>query len=449
MWNRRPAIFDPSIHIENHEKPMNNYQSTAPVTDVNAPPAGTEPVACDKLNVGGVPVGECDDNHGTGAPDISDDPMCAEHDAATMRVAKNIFSFIEEPTSFTALRDLFAANPLCTVMASKDSGNVLILLDCNVFGETDARQDLRQCPIGTDKFDILIRAIIAARHGRDDPPELHIGDFYMCINGGKHRKRSFMKPMQNPHMKKNKDKNRLFARDFMLHATERSWRQRKRCARGQARLTQMITMCANKETFAMEPQREYIVHGGSTLSDVFGPVELDPLVDLPRMRSEDKKGYFGKRYVLAGGNVDNDDDVDSAAEPDDDTPSSTTQAGVPISYHCLPTSVITDFVQGFGITHIIDLAPTPLNLAFKLAELGCSYVALCASEQMRMHLKQEACTALKAGIIDKNQKYLYDPRFADLGPEAVGDEFRSTPHKNRATTCKRTLSNSAQSYQLS
>ena len=444
MRNRRPAIFDPSIHIENHEKPVNNYQSTAPVTNVSAPPITTDPVARDTVAVGGPGGQEYDENGGALA---SSDPILAECDAAAARVAKNIFSFIEEPPSFTGLRDAFAANPLCTVMGSKDSGNVLILLDCNVFGETDARQDLRTCPIGNDKFDTLLRAIIAARHGREDPPELHVGDFYMCINGGKNRKRSFLKPMQNPNMKKGKDKNRLFTRDFMLHATESSWRQRKRCARGQARLTQTITMCANRESFAMEPQREYIVHGGSTLSDVFGPVELDPLADLPRMRSEDKKAYFGKRYVLAGGTVD-DDDVDSAAEPDETVPCQITE-GVPISYHCLPTTVVTDFVQGFGITHIIDLTPTPLDLAFKLAALGCSYVALCASEQMRDHLKQEAFTALKAGIIDKNQKYLYDPRFAELGPDAVGEEFRSTPHKNRATTCKRTLSNSAQSYQLS
>ena len=149
--------------------------------------------------------------------------------------------------------------------------------------------------------------------------------------------------------------------------------------------------------------------------------------------------------MLAGGNVD-DDDVDSAAEPDDTVPCQLTE-GVPISYHCLPVTVVTDFVQGFGITHIIDLTPTPLDLAFQLAALGCSYVAVCATDKIREHLKQEAFTALKAGIIDKDQKYLYDPRFAELGP--AGEEFRSTPHKNRATTCKRTLSNSAQSYQLS
>ena len=181
------------------------------------------------------------------------------------------------------------------------------------------------------------------------------------------------------------------------------------------------------KTFVQTPRQTYPVHGGTTHSDVFGPVTLDSLQDLPTISADEKKSYYGRRFCLAGGAVPQDeidaaeaegegDDLDEAEPHEDDTEAApqTSDGKVPISYHTLPISVITDLVAGFDIKHIIDLGPSPLNLGFEFARRGCSYVALCATSVQKEYLQERAFTALRAAIADPTEKLIFDARFQGI-----------------------------------
>lgn len=125
------------------------------------------------------------------------------------------------------------------------------------------------------------------------------------------------------------------------------------------------------------------------MSDVIGPVALDVVSSLPTLPClADKIMWWGKRGNRAGGPAMSEDE-DDEVEDDDDAEAPDDSVALPISHHCLPLAVITDLVEGFGAKHVIDLTPTPLPLAIKLLEMGCSYFAMCASEKMADSLKEQ------------------------------------------------------------
>ena len=46
-----------------------------------------------------------------------------------------------------AMGDMIKLCPLSNIRATPPHGNVIILFDCNSFGETDVQPDIRACPI--------------------------------------------------------------------------------------------------------------------------------------------------------------------------------------------------------------------------------------------------------------------------------------------------------------
>ena len=75
--------------------------------------------------------------------------------------------------------------------------------------------------------------------------------------------------------------------------------------------------------------------------------------------------------------------------------------------------MVTDVVDAYNVCHVIDLCPTPLCLGAQLASRGCSYVAVCATLMMKEYLQGANRAKIKAGILDPEQRILYDPRFAN------------------------------------
>eukprot|EP00973_Karenia_brevis_P077956 10829982-Karenia_brevis.AAC.1 len=293
----------------------------------------------------------------------------------------------EAGVSFDTLVQLFSANPLFTVQPNLESGNVMILFDCNTFGVTDVQACKRVCPVGKDKIDIPVRALLKARQGTDEPAKLTVGDIYTCFDGGKDRKRLFVKPLKNPNMKSGRDRNRTFMRTLLMHVSEASWRARRQRFKGNAKLTQQVYMVGNIATFNSIKHVKFSEMSGSTKSDVCG-TELEPLEDIPKIKASKVKDYYGKRWIMAGGKPDsesdsnsgdaesNDDDTTTPLkerEPkakDKDTASSAKDPLVPIAPHVLPTLVVTDLAKSFNVKHIIDLAPTPHSLAFEVIRRG-------------------------------------------------------------------------------
>ncbi len=269
---------------------------------------------------------------------------------------------------------------------------------------------------------------MTARQGTEEPEQLTYGDIYTCINGGKDRKRVFSKPLKNPNMKKGHDRNRTLTRNMMVHVTESSWRARRKRTNGHAKLTQTIYFLGNAATFANIPHRPFTTITGSTRSDVCGPINLDSLIDLPTMPAARKKDYYGKRFILAGGRVTDgtDDDDDDDSEDGDggevqnlgDRPIDGKEEDPPIAHHCLPVELITNLTEGFNVKHVIDISPTPLPLAYQIIKKGGSYVAVCATEVMNSYLKEQLFNQLIKGVVDPDEKLLYDPRFSAEAAEA-------------------------------
>ena len=334
-----------------------------------------------------------------------------------IRLQNQQSAFINEVASFDGMKQAFEVTPLALVKPGPETGNLLVLMDCNCWGETDSQPHRRATPMSKEKFDIPMRALLAARYGTDEPTALQKGEFWMCIDGGKDRKRHFVKVLKHPKMQKGRERKRLIHRKTMLHVTERSWRARRSRQHGSAKLSQNIHLVASYPTFAAVPHVQFKTITGSTRCDVIGPVDLPPRSSIPTML------YYGKHYILAGGKAD--DSSDDVSESDaeelaDDASKSEAQPAPsetkpPVS---LPIVLLQNFIETYNIKHVIDLAPTPLRLPFTALQLGCTYVGVTATPMMQTELKTRLYNDLIVAMVTPSEKYLYDPRYKQDGIDA-------------------------------
>ena len=139
------------------------------------------------------------------------------------------------------------ASPLGSIKASPDSGKVLILFDCNTYGETDSKPHLRVVPINRSSFDKLLKGVLQGRQHTSNPESMAVGDIYMCMDAGKERRRLFTNPLKVP-TKGQQDPNRNVYSKIMLHCTEDSVRKRRGIRRGAVKLTQGIHILRNYST---------------------------------------------------------------------------------------------------------------------------------------------------------------------------------------------------------
>lgn len=202
----------------------------------------------------------------------------------------------------TATQQHFEACPLALVKPSNETGRVMILANCSTFGVPDVQANRRHCPIGKDKFEPCMKAIIGARHdGNPEPAKLKHGEIYVMITPVE-RKTMFSRVLKNASMKSGKNKDRTHVRKKTLTITEASWRKRQQRRKGFAKLTQSIYIGGNWSTLAHIKHATFSTYSGSTKSDVMGPVDLDDPADMAMIHHSKLKEYYGKRYILAGGN---------------------------------------------------------------------------------------------------------------------------------------------------
>ena len=229
---------------------------------------------------------------------------------------------------------------------------------------------------------------------------------------------NFNGPLENA--KSNKDPHRTFKRSVMIYVQESSWRERRGRPQGHAKTRQEVYLAMAAVTLQSIGAQPLTVHNGGTKSDVVGPVVLDPLSRIPKLKLADKIEYYGKRRVAPGGKLE-DEAENAGAELEDEEQIMDTEPAVdpdetegmkPISYHVLPITVVTDYVQGFGVKHVIDFTPTPLPLAIALSKLGVSYAAFCATDSQATFLKNQYREALRAELLDPSS-VLYESRLTD------------------------------------
>ena len=250
----------------------------------------------------------------------------------------------------------------------------------------------------------------------------------MCIRDSF---KSFFKPPKDTPVPK---EHRVSCNKMMLHITEESWRDRRGAKRGRAKLVQAIYMVASNKTLWSVKHTKFPVHEGSTKSDVMGPVKLDPLETIPHIDPSLVRDFFGKRFVLAGGKVEDtseDDMDDSESDPDEASPQKGEKKKddkkdvfakkddtVPLTPHALPLTVVTDIVESHNVKHVVDLFPTPCPLAYKVLASGGSYVGLTATPMMQNHIKHQLYNDLILGHVNPQERFLYDARFSREVAEA-------------------------------
>ena len=154
-----------------------------------------------------------------------------------------------------------------------------VVIDLNCFGASDSKEKIRQCPVGTDIIKKFIKSVILARQQPADidaVEQLEQGLVFILFDGGRERKRLFLKPLSVE--KKVKDPNRNTVRCVTVFCSEESVRARRSRVRGHVKLTQNMYIVKNNSTKI--PNVRYSTYPGSTASDVLGPVSMDKVADL-------------------------------------------------------------------------------------------------------------------------------------------------------------------------
>ena len=211
------------------------------------------------------PGGHGDDSNGedpasSDGDEVVNNTQKAKNDAAE-RLERTLVQFAVEPKTLADLVAILEASPLALV-AGRDGAHVLILMDCNCFGESDSRPKTRSCPIGKQVFTKFTEATLQARQGiqAGNPLDyIQKGDVYFCIDGGKERRRQFTKSLTIKAGPKDPKRN-IFKR-VTLHCTEASVRLRRGRARGQVKVTQSVYIMRSAATHV--PSHGYVTHGGS------------------------------------------------------------------------------------------------------------------------------------------------------------------------------------------
>ena len=127
-----------------------------------------------------------------------------------------------------------------------ETGNAIVLMDCNTYGETDVQPDLRQCPIAVELTKKLLRGVLLGRLGDVEPQHLRAGDVPMGIDGGRCRKRNFCTWLNGA--VGGKDPDRSTTHSLATHVSEESWRNVRSHANCRARLTQQTHVVASAKT---------------------------------------------------------------------------------------------------------------------------------------------------------------------------------------------------------
>ncbi len=145
---------------------------------------------------------------------VSDETTRQAIERAADRLARRLVSISVEPSSQQGIADLVKECPLANVKATSDTGNVIVLVDCNAYGETDVQPEIRPCPMSPDIFKKWIRGVLQGRYGSAEPAALREGDIFLCIDGGRDRKRIFMKGLTNA--KTGKDPERIVCQALVM-----------------------------------------------------------------------------------------------------------------------------------------------------------------------------------------------------------------------------------------
>ena len=345
-----------------------------PVSD-SGNAGGTASVGEEGSNIGGGEnVNDSDDDNAP--PNVNGNAnIQSTHIEHVDRMMRNQYSSVLDQKTESKLAEALKGHPLATVAGTPQSGNVLIHMDCNSWGEAGSNPQFRKPPMGKDLFKRVYNGVKMARYDMESGADhkLQSGDIYSFIDGNKDRRRLFHNAVKSKSTGKDKDK----LRKLVLHCSENSVKSRKKKAR-RVTCTQGLFICHSGSTDV--PHRDYKILAGSNRCDMFGPLELDTLQSLETLEKREKAAWWGKdRIIEVGGPMSESEggaDDDSEVEGAEDIATVTDNGKLPINYHQLPATALHELAWAFNAKHIIDLSPSPALAAVKLLEDGCSYFAV-------------------------------------------------------------------------
>lgn len=219
-------------------------------------------------------------------------------------------------------------------------------------------------------------------------------------------------------------------RQVMLYASQQTVRKRRKVVHGSVKLTQTLHYLTSTQTKIASKDYAHFP-GLSNMTDVIGPLELDPPESLQMIPKDDRAKWWGRHLIPAGGHdddaADDDDRVDDEDLDDGDQPEQ--QPGpqksglIATSMHALPDVLPLDVFAAFNVKHVLDFSPCSPALAVQLVEAGISYWGLCASAYMKEKLDAWIHAGLLQALQDP-QNGLFDRR---LGPNAMDTDTSPSP----------------------
>ena len=250
------------------------------------------------------------------------------------------------PLIRVSLAQLFSRRPLYKYK--------MVLLDSNSAGETDHQPMIRPPPLPQDRWKNIVVPTLQCLTGMDEPSFVPPGVIFCLIDGGKDRRRIFLKDIPSGNAtKKKRDPNKTKYKHISIHLVEKSVRLRRAnrySRRGAVKLTQTAHLAFNRKT-RWPAGVPFENHVGTNLGDTMSGVSLEPPDQLATVPDLKKKiEWLGKaRFVRAGGRVDvesSDSDSEEVECNADVDPQQLT--GVPLSWHALPPKVVLDLCKAYN-----------------------------------------------------------------------------------------------------
>ena len=319
-----------------------------------------------------------------------------------------------------------------TTLAKLDgtaAGNICVLFDANLFGESITAPHIRQCPLQQSVISKVCKSLQAVRSS-EEPGIIKPGDVLIVIDGGKKKANHLLscfgvtrkERSQIDKGRKPKD-GKTVAKEVLIFLSEesvsaRKWRKKTR--------NDPLNCC----------QTAYVFHNGVTsiscrehkhfpkttnVSNTLGPIALQSYANLPKMTVGQKKDFWGARRRAVGGKKaddseddEEDDQMEEEAEDDelmevDGIQLSSVGAGrgskgvpadavQPICFHQLPRIVSDSLVHAFWGMSVIDLTPGAGELCCDLVTSSIGYLGICQTQEQKdfilMRLKKEMLASM-------------------------------------------------------
>lgn len=218
-----------------------------------------------------------------------------------------------------------------------------------------------------------------------------------------------------------------------------------------ARLLQLQHRCAPR------PHKHF--SDSTNLSNLFGPVVLTPLTELPKMSVKDKKEFWGPRRRAVGGRTEEDSGSSEADEEDEvaderadeeehpempDVGGGRGAKGLaegtlqPICYPMLPVLVHESLGHAFWGMSAIDMTPGIGDLCINNVTMNVGYMGICHTDAQKCYIMKRLQAEMLEAMTNPESK-VYSPAFAQ--EKGVKREQPDDPDKPKETKAAKVITN--------